>query len=261
MRESLKSVAVVTASVLAISSMASAAYLTVDFESDTVGSAPASASSVGAPANTEVRVIDSGSTPADPFGGAGNQSLFMRDDSESLNAEATWKGVGPGLTSGTFTIQYLLQDGGNTSGGYADNPYMNIRLGDTAGGSTLSGIGPWIDQNGTSLRNLADSSIFDQVPLLNAVNTLTLAFDTATDTFTGTLNSAALTTGGSPLNTVHPFTSLLSSIDGFYAGAAWSSPYDVHFFMDNAELDAIPEPASIGLIVGAGAMMLRRRSR
>ena len=250
----------VAVAVWGMGSVASAAYLSVDFQGDTVGIAPTSASNVSTPGNTEVRVVDIGSIPADPFGGTGNQSAFFRDDSQADAAEATWKGGAGGLTSGTFTIKYIVQDGGTVSGGYADNPYMNIRLGDTAGGSTQSTIGPWIDQNGTTLRFWGPgATAFDQTALLGAVNTLVINFDTSTDTFTGTINGNPLTTGGS--NTVHSFYSGLGSLDSFYAGGAWSSRYDVHMFIDDAVIDAVPEPGSALAILGLiGCLVTRRRS-
>jgi hypothetical protein len=260
------SAALVTAALAATASSASAAYLSLDFEGDTPGNTPAGYTFIRQGANNVVRVVDGSSSPADPFGGAGNQSLLLDDNDTTNAAVVTFLGANGGLTSGTFSIQWILRDGGrppvpnDPNAGYDGRLYTNILVGESSTGTDLTSTGMQFYQDETTFGAYGVGA-FEQPALTGLVNTLVVNFDTTTDKFSGTLNGAPLTIsgGGSPFS----FATSLSSVEGFTVGAHyWDSPFDNHTFVDNASLDAVPEPASLSLLAaGAGLALLRPRRR
>jgi MYXO-CTERM domain-containing protein len=235
---------------------ASAPAAVWDFESDTVGSAPTNGLVFSDyQAGTQVKVVDAGSIPADPFGGSGNQSLWMEDTAQS-NSTLTY-GVGsPGYVSGTMSTQiYLLDDASNAL------QYFDVN-GGTGNANTGAGdIGPWIQYNSESFgfRAITSSGIvnFTNPVPHNTVLDMVIQFDATTDTFTGTLQGNPLTDGTN--TTFNFFNSLteLTSVRIVHSSSAQAEPSSTTFY-DNVTL--VPEPAAMGL-VGVGALAFIRRSR
>ncbi|MCC7300676.1 MAG: hypothetical protein IT583_06325, partial [Verrucomicrobia bacterium] len=95
---------IIAAAALAMS--AQAVLLDENFDSRATGAT--NAAGIGAYAiytsgTTGVRVVDSGSIPADPFGGSGNKSLYLYDLDTVQAGHALWK-ASEAVMAGRLTI-------------------------------------------------------------------------------------------------------------------------------------------------------------
>jgi hypothetical protein len=265
MRKSYKFVAAATAAtVFGMSSMASAAYLSFDFQGDTVGAAPSGTSYALAGGTNRLEVVDSASNPADPFGGSGNKSLLLEDNSDPLpggaSAEVRFQGGAGAPTAGTFSTNFYAFDDATYH-----RPFLEVKLG-TNNVASGGDIGAWLffTDSGT-ISDFNGGPAFDNVLTLNTINTLTLTFDTVADTYSGTIQQGAgpavpLTKDSGATTVFSLGTAPSVGIDSVGFGVGWSSNAEDRQFVDNVTITAVPEPASMGLILGAGAMMLRRRN-
>ncbi len=109
-----------------------AAIIDEDFNNDTVGGNPTASS--GASLGT---VVDSGSTPADPFGGSGNRSMYI-NDGDNIGWDAA---TGDAIANGTATFTtkiWMTEDATHTDGdfylslgsgtGYMSSGEMAVRM-------------------------------------------------------------------------------------------------------------------------------------
>lgn len=253
----------VAAGYTAMNGVASAAYLTVDFQSDTVGQPPGTASLIeDLDANTRVEVVDGSSSPADPFGGPGNMSLLMQDNSAVNDTRAAWNGGGAGLVTGVFKTQFYLS---SAAAGFP-SPYYNLRLG-INDAAPVSDIATWLyinhpgwpntivwDENAGGLNTL------DNPLLFNTVNDLEITFDSNTQTMTGKLNGVAMT-ANLGTKSVFSYYNPHANITSFMFNAGYGGGVGNRVFFDNISLDApIPEPSMIGLVgLGLAAASGRRQ--
>lgn len=227
-----------------------------DFQGDTVGSAPTNGviySDIHTDV-TQVEVVDAASTPADPFGGAGNKSLWM-EDTGGTNSTLTFGINSPGYTQGILSAKiYVVDDATNTF------QYVDLNGGTGAANQGNGDIGPWIqyipDDYGFRAITSAGAVYFSNSFPHNAVVDLVLHFDTATDTFTGTIDGNTLTDG---TNTTFAFFNDLSELTSvrIVHGMSVDRPTATTFY-DNVTL--VPEPSSM-MLLGLGALVLVRRKR
>ncbi|MCC7350407.1 MAG: PEP-CTERM sorting domain-containing protein [Phycisphaerales bacterium] len=228
-----------------------------DFQSDTVGSVPTNGVVfTDIQSSTTVEVVDGNSTPADPFGGSGNQSLWMEDTGGS-NSTLTFNTGNSGYAQGTISAKiYVVDDDTNTY------QYVDIN-GGIGNANTGSGdIGPWIqyipDDYGFRAITSSGTVYFTNTFPHNTVVDLVIQFDSTTDTFTGTIDGNPLTDG---TNTTFNFFNNLSSMSSVRVVHAMSvdRPPATTFY-DNITLAPVPEPSGM-IFLGLGALALVRRNR
>jgi hypothetical protein len=244
--------------VIGSSAIASAAVW--DFQSDTVGAAPTNGLVYSDyQLGTQVKVVDSGSTPADPFGGSGNHSLWMEDTGQS-NSTLTWGvGSGNGFAQGTIKAQvYVVDDANNTL------QYFGINGGIGSANTGAADLGPWLMYKEGTLQAIALSgtkTLTTPVPV-NTVLNVVVNFDSATHTYTGSINGNPLTDGTTTtfdfFNTDASLTEL-ESVRIVHATSIQDDPSSSTTFYDNVSLNAVPEPTSGALLLGGLLMLTRRR--
>ncbi|MCC6424779.1 MAG: PEP-CTERM sorting domain-containing protein [Phycisphaerales bacterium] len=230
-----------------------------DFQSDTVGSAPTNGVLYSdIQPSTQVEVVNSSSAHADPFGGSGNQSLWMEDSGQS-NSTLTFNLGGPGVTQGTLSAKiYVVDDPSNTY------QYIDLNGGVGNANTGVGDIGPWIqyDPQVFGFRAITSSGLkyFTNTVPHNSVIDLVIQFDATTDTFTGTINGNPLTDGTN--TTFDFFNSLsdLSSVRIVHASSVQTDPSQSTTFYDNVTLAPVPEPSGM-MILGLGSLALIRRKR
>jgi hypothetical protein len=210
--------------------------LSVDFQSDMPGMAPKSASYVSAPRSTRAEVVDSASDPADPFGGKDNKCLLLEDQDMEHNASAAFLVEGDGLTRGHFSMKLVASDMN------ADPApvYGDIRLGE--GPPNVTTIGPWIDFNGPVMRVQTPNGelVLDNLLAPDVVHTLTIDFDTAKGSFTGSLDGKPLTSAGK--TDPYPFYAKIKVVNAVGVDCAFSTRTDSRMFVDDLKLTS-PKPA------------------
>lgn len=244
---------------------AQGAYITDDFQSDTAGAAPSVSSSRDyiATSPSVAMVVDSTTTPADPFGGSGNHSLLLQDKNSTENPTIWWTGAAGGLQSGDLSVQFQLDPSlAAPADPYA---YAVIALGHglSSGGAGIGGdIALAVDlftsdAVSASVRPNFGISIVNTAAL-GTVHTLTLHFDLGSSTYSGKLDGVDLEkTGG---GTTFPFYGSVSNIDSVALSAGWSGTTGVQVFFDNVNLSAVPEPATAGLMgMAMAGLLLKRR--
>jgi MYXO-CTERM domain-containing protein len=264
LRDRFALVLTAAAGITAMSGVASAAYLSLDFQGDTVGDPPSGTFYLSdSPPTNIVTVVDGSSSPADPFGGAGNKSMLVQDDTNATDTRVSWKGAPGGLVNGVFKTQFYL----NSSAGFTV-PYVNIRLGKdglAAGGT--SEIAAWLllSHPVAPGKFVIDNSsvpydILDNAIAFNTIHEVEITFDSTSHTFTGKLDGNPLTANSGTKTTWDYYTNM-SMIDSVMFNAGSSSTIDNRVFIDNVSLDApIPEPSMLGL-AGLGLAAFGRRQR
>lgn len=255
--------------------------LNVDFQSDTVGELPAQRSSqtnIGSP-NT-VAVVDGTSTPPDPFGPAGNKSLYMNAPVGSSSSAGIWFTTQDDtlVAHGSFQTQIYMVN---------ESRFLDLRL-----GQLDPGIGTGRISEGSSLIRLLVGSG-------NGTNTIsvyqngnsgtvvdqTFAFDTTLNLsidwqmsggdigYSVSLNGTPLTISGVSLFDFYNTSFMLDgepvTIEGvnglqYRTGGAEASNYE--YFVNSLSVSAIPEQGHVGLLIGligllfAGSRKLRGRT-
>ena len=238
----------------------SAAYIDVDFENETVGDQPDSASYVSAPAGsgTRVVVVDDASTPANPLGSAGNKSLLLEKSVGNGTAIAGFIGAAGGLTKGTLTLDFAAHGFDPAQQGPV---YPDIQVGPSTNNANVTTKAIFLTHSGASFRYQANGSVwvdFDQSLTTDVNHTLTIQFDTVTDTWSAELDGTSLTSGGGATSTF-AMNVAVDNIRSVTFAAGYSTNENTRFFVDNIVM-AVPEPASVGLLAaGLVGFGLRRR--
>lgn len=230
-----------------------------DFQSDTVGAFP-SAGLVGViasgstPSGTAgVKIADSTTTPADPFGVPGNKSLQMMKmlgGGADARVRFGYGGSFPtSLTNGTMELDLYMSL--NVPAGYT-NPGLAVSLGSGGGqAQNFTTVGPIIEMRGHArdirVYESGGSRTLDQEIFPNVVNHLVIDWDAASMTFTLKLNGTTLTDNGGAVSSFQ-FYGSPSGIDSALLYNSTGS--DNLTFVDNVNL---PVPTLDGWAVdGSG---------
>lgn len=238
----------------------------IDFQADTVGGNPGAADYIEETGGSVVEVIGASSTPADPFGGAGNKSLWLQDDSATGSAQAGFR------RTTTEAVGWLGLKFNVTQDATYPTPFFQVRLFDDGvtsldGSASTAEMGPWMAFNASLAGDpidirVADTVggwlILDQTLTSNTVHTLVITFNAASDTFTALLDGSPLTDDGGT-TTAFPFRTPQSGIDAIEFTAAHYTRTGAQAFVDDIQL--VPEPNVTALLAVAGAVLWRRRKK
>ncbi len=238
-----------------------AAYYLEDFEDETVGAY----SGVGGDSATDIGawlwiydmrgdIVDSGSTPADPFGGTGNQSLRLHV-SEAATTVYAYYNPGEIEADSTFSMNFNLSAPAND----VNRAYIQLRDKDSDQAFRIR-----VQSDGTFILDAGDNTgqlVLDNTIMTGTNYTLVINMNDSTDTFTGTLNGAPLTDAGGTVTSFGyadkgvDMTSGSTLLLGLLNSTTTETP---EFFVDNI---SVPEPATISLLGIASLMtLIRKRS-
>lgn len=220
----------------------------LNFNDDATGDKPTHNAFRESSPNKTIAVVDSASTPADPFGGEQNKSFFIQDNAKGAAGEfgyVTWiadEKVSKHRVIFSLDI-YVDTDGGNiTSFG------QSIHVGESTGGFITGGSGAALDLTITDAGSggrfqVYNGSTFlsqgiDQSPQdlggFNKVMRLKATLDPATSTYTMTINGTRLTHSGGD-ETFH-FRNKGVSINAGQVFSTWARAAGRSFY-DNARLE------------------------
>lgn len=240
----LKSALAVTGICLLWSGHPLSAIILEDFESDTAGQPPANgALTLGA--DGVVNVVGSDTTPADPFGPGGNQSLYFNQPGTAFSQVIfTGAATGEGLTSGTASLRFYPDAGARAF----------VRLQDAAG---TGDWGPYIQISTVNRLHFYSGTgavLTDQVWVSDDVNELVINWSGGT--YTGELNGVSVTAGAQNVFDFYGSPATISQAVIRVGGA----PGDTITYFD--DLAVVPEPATTALLLAGAALGLlafRRR--
>ncbi|AKJ65638.1 PEP-CTERM sorting domain-containing protein [Kiritimatiella glycovorans] len=177
--------------------------------------------------------------------GAGS---FTPDTSETLAGD-----LGAELVGEIYTISFELS---NTSGPSGD--WIGFGFGDVAVGAANANVGAGllIRRNGAKSFYFADGSGTNFSSTVSGVNTWEITVDE-----TGANPTVQFFQNGSALNATP--TTILSNLTGTDRTFQFNSLSNTTGTFDNLRIEVIPEPATVGLFVGAAALLcvFRRRAR
>lgn len=237
----------------------------VDFQGDAVGANPSLADYISETGGNVIEVVGSASTPADPFGGAGNKSLWLQDNNDPSDAAVGFRRTVAEPVGKLSLRLYVVQDVSFPT------PWLELRA-FKDGISSLDGaaqgveIGPWMFFSAGSLVSPISIGLFTSGPTLTLDQTLSantahmveISFNTVSDTFTAMLDGSPLTDDGGA-TTVFPFYSALPDLNAVAFTAGFSTRVGVRTFVDDISL--IPEPATVSLVAMGGLAFVSRRRR
>lgn len=263
-----------------------ALVMDIDFQSDTVGSLPSSYSSQTATTqdgNTLV-VVDSGSTFTDPFGPSGNKSMVFSsvyDPSDPTGTGTTTSTTSAGLWFQTDGVELVTQ-GSFTFDANVTSSFLDLRLGATEdlvngridgqgairillgegayeAGDTVAPIS--IYQNGDGGTNADQTFTYGD----NISVTLSWVFTgLGVGSYSVSIDGTPITISGSDTFDFY-FDQLGVDTVFFRTGTASNTTSTYEFYVDNLQLNSIPETKHAGLLLGTifltGALLRRRANR
>jgi hypothetical protein len=234
----------------------------------------------GGDPNVIVSQLGSSTTPPDPFGPSGNHSLMIEDMSTSSNARVSWWNHSASAT-GKGTLSADLYSSGTGVSSPSGTPYMVIYAGNNPNMSSVPSSNSFMPTaaqafylytSNTSLYVSDGSSApqLDNTWTVGMPYQVTLNFDYAAKTFSGTLTDLDVPNSTAPLKkgtqTTFAFASgynavTYTSIDAIDIIAGFSTNNNSRVVVDNLTL-AVPEPTTAALLGlgGLGLLMRRRRT-
>jgi len=224
----------------------------VDFESDTVGQDPANHGYKVEKSDTDIRVVGSGSVPADPFGGD-NQSLLM-EDTGSNAPDIGWPTAG--FVNETRDM-VLMASVYMTKDATWDNSYLSITAGknNLETGSTLNTLEMATQlillEDRIQVRSGASTLTIDQSFDWNTVWDVIVYISPSNRTWSASINGTTLSDNG-----VSTFD-FRNDVDGinYVALTGGTSVADAQrFFADNILLGVLAEPDPEVRILGIEAV-------
>lgn len=236
-----------------------------NFDNDPVGGNPTVNQLLLEQGTTVVNVVDASSTPADPFGGAGNRSFYLEDQDATDSAQLGW-GTEPFVTQTTnlsLTFKtYVVNDA------TFNDTYQIIRVGENnALTSTLNTLEAAVDfviqEDRFQVNQGANGGVLtlDQAPgvdfTMNSVWNMKIDISPATNTYELFVNNIQLTDDG---GTVTQFNFRNNLGVNFVSFIGLSTNDATRVFYDDVVLE-IPEPGSVTLLAGSGLALLFRRRR
>lgn len=271
----MKSTKLTALTLVVVASFAAGAVATpvVYIDEDFQGTTPTAAPNTTDP-NAYVIVDDPGNgtdvyigTSSASFGGSfintpsENVSLIVEDFNSSGLALAGFRGSLPeeGITQGTVSFRFAARRGGGIVG------LGDIRIGnngDLANGLGTSEFAIWLlsSTNGKLYRYDENGSLVEIASIVDQdIHDFVIDFDTDTDTYTVTLDGTLLGDAGNPSNTTFNFYEPQSGIDQVDFTSFSSGGSNSKVFFDDLLVTAVPEPATLTLVLVGGLAYLRRR--
>jgi hypothetical protein len=257
---------------------ASLAFATdYDFQSQTAGAATTGGGiTIFKSSPQVVDIADSGTSPADAFGGVGNNSLYISSVLGS-KAQAQLSLSATAITAGTFSFDLYVVGTGTTPG------LIEIDLGNPSSGSSTSqrsasiaALQVWTNDTTTTggsptaagnfLGFMGGTSggsnlfAFNQQVLVGAKNTISISWDANANTYSVMLNGNTVTQGTSSI--VSTFTQTTEQSGVTAVRFTTSNDSSTSYFVDNITIvSAIPEPSTTAGLVGAAVGMVALCSR
>lgn len=247
------SLAAVALSAFGLSAATNAAILTEDFESFDGGTDITTGGAITVADTGPNRTVKANSTTDNKIG---NVSMHIKD-TDTFNPSPTVTFSFPAMTSGSVTLTVWVETQVPDGGEFA------MRLGgqetDAAISADLARVAfNWTGPTDTRTTQLAARHDTTWTPLAlspveDTAYTITMTFDTDTDTYTASLNGTQMSSGN--------FVSTrkadnISSLHLMFGGATTTVRVG-EFFIDNVSV--VPEPATLGLVGLGGLALLRRR--
>ena len=228
-----------------------ALIITDDFQNDTVGQAPANAHITG---TNKVEVVGNSSTPADPFGGSGNQSLVFEGGDD-----VDWSSGANAITTGiaTFSTKFLM----STNSPYDGSAYMTVQAGNNTIGGSFTSLESaaqfYITEGGITVRDgAAWVAIDNDFNNFNLGEVWNIAVDMNVDNQTWTLTINDVVMSDTVVGSTFAFRNSITAINAVAFNGLNGRTQQV--FVDDIAL--VPEPATLGLfgVFGIGIMLVRR---
>ncbi|RRJ97639.1 hypothetical protein Ga0100231_003845 [Opitutaceae bacterium TAV4] len=249
-------------SAIAIITSAAAAASTVlyDFDTLTAGSTPGTTgiSTANLTSGNTVLIVGSATTPADPFGGATNKSLYVHRATGAATLPIVQFDIAnyeTPLTSGTLTFDFYLAtvtngrmaleiDIGrfaNTSTSGRPNSVAAFQINN----STATTIGSISYFNNTTSGGSITPSGHAITP--NAKNTISVSWDTSAKTYSIMLNDTTIVSSSFTVGAIPGVSSIR------FTTVAGGGDTDINYFIDNITLTTIPETSSASLVTAIAA--------
>ncbi len=220
--------------ILNASGQSASSGLHLGFNDSPAGEVPAQMTLDNIPPAGAIRVVDIGSDPADPFGGAGNRSLLMDKSDEGVAPIALFR-TDSGYSRGEVTFRYYPD---MTVSQIPTRAFVHLQ-GNGEVALMLQFIGgkpSYIGSDDNRARN------FDQIGRTTESNEVVLEFDLSKAVFRGTLNGEPLSIKG---ETEFPLRAVPAEINEISLRVSTNQgPVARAFFDDLTLTGALPGGAS-----------------
>jgi len=201
-----------------------------------------------------VSVVNSATTPVDPFGGAGNKSVYVHKASTStdmpvfqlaLPGYSTISSLASGSVSFDIYVEQLTNGRGSleidlgTLGAVNANSRGSSLAAFQINTSTATVPGSLSYFNNTTSGGSITTSPY--VMSLNAVNNISVVWDAATKIYTISVNGTEVVSSAFTVASIAGFSSIR------FTKVSDGSATDLNYFIDNVVVSAVPEPGTVSL--------------
>lgn len=226
-----------------------------DFQSTTAGQFPDGSgypAGVSASRNTgtsgEVFVVGNETTPQDPFGRPGNQSLMLyRASASQPGPQATFST--PQMAVGEISYKIWIE---------STTPAAQRTIDLNLGNSTVSGGSAWnalqMRLIGGTLRLTDGSGTVQTSNPISVEQEVTVRLLFSENTYSVYFNDALVTIDG---KTVFQFANSVGFVDTFQFASGWNDARNTaRFYVDDLSISMIPEGASAGVLAGVALLVI-----